>query len=120
MSLFFKQREAQQEEERLQKQQEEDEARAQAAAAKKEKDAQKKILKKERKVLRTFAKDFNYFASDEATRVANMSDVEKLCELLEVIDLQSLNKTFGNGEQAAAKQAFLEQVMFLRCSLSVL
>lgn len=53
-------------------------------AYKKEKEQQKKLIKKERKSLRTVVKDFNYFAGneDESTKIKNMEKIEQLIEIL--------------------------------------
>ncbi|XP_013416847.1 dnaJ homolog subfamily C member 2 [Lingula anatina] len=96
--------------ERKQKEKEEEEAKAQAAAAKKEKEAMKKILKKERKTLRTIIKEFDYFAADEAERVKNMADVEKLADMLSLTSLQSLNEALTSGDKERASQAFTAEV----------
>jgi len=67
--------------------------KAKAEEAKKEKEAAKKAVKKERKVLRTFCKENDFFAgNDDALRVQRLSDVDKLCELLEATELEDLNK----------------------------
>ena len=71
---------AAQEEERKKKEKEEEEARAVAAAAKKEKEAQKKALKKEKKSLRSMAKD--YFVESEDERMKMLEEVDKIAELL--------------------------------------
>ncbi|XP_014670863.1 PREDICTED: dnaJ homolog subfamily C member 2-like [Priapulus caudatus] len=112
-------REAEREEARRIKQQEDEEARAQAAVAKRQKDAQKKVLKKERKSLRSAVKDADYFvaADDDATRLANMEDVEMLCERLEMVELQALNETIAAGNAAAARDAFNEQVKKMRARI---
>ena len=48
---------------------------------KKEKEEAKKLIKGERKKLRTIAKDNNYFTSDETEKVTNLAEVEKVCEI---------------------------------------
>ncbi|OWF43581.1 DnaJ-like subfamily C member 2 [Mizuhopecten yessoensis] len=98
------------EEERKKKEKEEEEAKAQAAAAKKEKEAQKKIFKKERKALRTCAKDMDYFATSEQDRVSNMADVDRLADLLSLTKLQSLNEELGSRDQDKARAAFYKEV----------
>lgn len=105
------------EEERKKREEEEEKARIEAAALKKEKDAQKKVLKKERKTLRTLIKDFDFFATEETEKVNNMAEVEKLAELLALTRLQSLNEALTSGDQDKAKQAFLKEVKDLNDQL---
>jgi len=100
------------EEERLKREAEEAEKRkreeaeaeekAKAEAAKKEKEAVKKALKKERKQLRTLCKDHEFYAGDEEEKVGHMTEMEKLCELLQVVQLQDLN---GQLSAADGKEA---------------
>ncbi|KAK7102753.1 dnaJ homolog subfamily C member 2-like [Littorina saxatilis] len=100
-------RQAAQEEERKKKEKEEEEARVQAAAAKREKEALKKQLRKERKSLRTMAKDFDYFADTEDERIKMLEEVDRLSELLSVTSLQELNVSLSAGDKVKAKEAFL-------------
>ena len=58
--------------------------KARAEAAKKEKEGAKKALKKERKQLRTLCKDHEFYAKDEEEKLVHMTELEKLCELLQV------------------------------------
>lgn len=97
-------------EERKRKEKEEEEAKAQAAALKKEKDQQKKIFKKERKILRTAVKDYCYFTDEENQRVTNMADVDRLADQLSIIKLQSLNQELTSGDESKAKTAFFKEV----------
>ncbi|CAG5124699.1 unnamed protein product [Candidula unifasciata] len=85
-------------------------ARTQAAIAKKEKDAFKKQLKKERKQFRTSVKDFDYFATNDEERVAVLQDVDRLAELLSLVDLQTLNQNLSQGDKELAKAVFMRKV----------
>uniref|UniRef100_A0A0B6YQC8 J domain-containing protein n=1 Tax=Arion vulgaris TaxID=1028688 RepID=A0A0B6YQC8_9EUPU len=98
------------EEERKKKEKEDEIIRAQAAIAKKEKDALKKQLKKERKLLRSSIKDFDYFATSDEERVTLLQDIDRMAELLSLNDLQSLNKSLGQGDVDIAKDAFRRKV----------
>lgn len=49
--------------------------------------------------LRTLCKDNGYFASEEAERVQTMTDVELLCEALELTRLEELNKELTQAAQ---------------------
>lgn len=102
------------EEERKKKEAEEEAARIAAAAAKKEKDALRKVLKKEKKILRMTVKDADYFSSNDNERLNHMQEVEKLAEMLSVTSLQSLNEALTSGDKEQAKKAFLQQVKELK------
>ncbi|XP_031617916.1 dnaJ homolog subfamily C member 2 [Contarinia nasturtii] len=62
-----------------------------------EKEQQKRALKKERKILRDMAKENNYYSTSDKERIKNMEGVEKICEMLKYLDLQSFNKDLSNG-----------------------
>ncbi|XP_061570061.1 dnaJ homolog subfamily C member 2 isoform X2 [Cololabis saira] len=95
---------------RLVKEKEDEEARQAAQQAKKEKEIQKKAIKKERQKLRTTCKNWNYFADNEADSVKMMEEVEKLCDRLELISLQSLNEMLASGSKEEGKAAVEKQV----------
>lgn len=88
----------------------EEEAKAQAAALKKEKEAKKNALKKERKIMRSKAKDYDYFASNEAEKIQNIQDVDKLAELLSLSSLQELNEGLNCGDENKVKEVFISKV----------
>ncbi|CAB1346221.1 unnamed protein product, partial [Coregonus sp. 'balchen'] len=92
-----KARQAELEAARLAKEKEEEEAKLVAQQAKKEKEIQKKAIKKERQKLRTTCKNWNYFGDNESDSVKMMEDVEKLCDRLELVSLQSLNEALASG-----------------------
>ncbi|GFS13489.1 DnaJ homolog subfamily C member 2-like [Elysia marginata] len=98
------------EEERKKKEKLEEEARAQAAIAKKEKEALKKQLKKERKTLRTYMKDNDYFAATEEERVNMLQEVDRVTELLSVTSLQSLNENLSKASKDTGKEIFMKGV----------
>lgn len=101
------------EEAREKKEREEKEAaeRSKLEAARKEKEAAKKILKKERKALRTICKDANFFSDSEDERVRHMTDVDRLCEILGSEQLVELNAALEKERQADAKKSvFLSAV----------
>ncbi|KAK8753069.1 hypothetical protein OTU49_002349 [Cherax quadricarinatus] len=78
--------------ERKKREAEEAEQRAKQEIEKKEREALKKAYKKERKTLRSLCKDNNYYTNEESERVQLMTDVELLCEALELIKIEELNK----------------------------
>lgn len=62
-----------------------------------EKEQQKRALKKERKLLRDTAKEQNYYSTSEKEKIRNMEGVEKICEMLKTLELQSFNKELAAG-----------------------
>lgn len=62
-----------------------------------EKEQQKRALKKEKKLFRDFVKEQNYYSTDEKEKLRNMEGVEKICEMLKMLELQTLNKDLGDG-----------------------
>ncbi|XP_060574229.1 dnaJ homolog subfamily C member 2-like, partial [Ruditapes philippinarum] len=111
-----KKREAEEEERKIREAEEEKQKQA-AAALKKEKEAQKKVLKKERRTLRTTVKEYDFFTSEEAEKVNNMAELDKLAELLELTKLQTLNEALTSGDKEKAKNAFESQVKALNDQL---
>ncbi|XP_062238718.1 dnaJ homolog subfamily C member 2 [Platichthys flesus] len=103
-------RQAELETARLAKEKAEEEAKQVAQLAKKEKEIQKKAIKKERQKLRTTCKTWNYFADDESDSVKMMEEVEKLCDRLELMSLQSLNEILASATKEDGKAAVEKQV----------
>lgn len=62
-----------------------------------EKEQQKRALKKERKILRDLAKENNYYSTSDKEKIKNMEGVEKICEMLKHLELQSFNKDLATG-----------------------
>lgn len=71
-----------------------------------EKEQQKRALKKERKLLRDTAKEAGYYSTSDKEKTRNMEGVEKICEMLKFLELQSFNKTLAAG----GRDAFIEQL----------
>lgn len=67
-----------------------------------EREREKKAIKKEKKMFRDFAKGANYFASeaDSSDLIRNMEGVEKICEMMKLLELQDLNKRIKEGGKA--------------------
>uniref|UniRef100_H2ZV09 DnaJ homolog subfamily C member 2 n=2 Tax=Latimeria chalumnae TaxID=7897 RepID=H2ZV09_LATCH len=103
-------RQAELEAARLAKEKEDEEARQQALLAKKEKEIQKKAIKRERQKLRISCKNWNYFSDNEAESVKMMEEVEKLCDRLELISLQSLNEVLTSCTKEDGKAAVEKQI----------
>lgn len=62
-----------------------------------EKEQQKRALKKERKLLRDTAKEQNYYSTSDKEKIRNMEGVEKICEMLKTLELQTFNKELAAG-----------------------
>merc|ERR1711915_172591 len=75
------------------REQEEAEQKAKQEIEKKEREATKKAFKKERKNLRGHCKNHEYYTSDQDERVQLMTDVEYLCEVLELTRIGELNQS---------------------------
>lgn len=95
-----KRKEAEEEARKL-REKEEEEKRAKVEAEKKEKEAHKKALKKEKAKLRTLAKDNNYYADDEARKLNNMTELERLLETLDLNDMKKLNEDLAKNKDGA-------------------
>lgn len=73
-----------------------------------EREIVKKNMKKERKIFRDHCKANNYYISKESQIVDNMSAVEKICEMLKLVELQDLNKTIA---QSSCGKDIFDRVM---------
>lgn len=62
-----------------------------------EKEQLKRALKKERKFLRDTAKEQNYYSTSDKEKIRNMEGVEKICEMLKTLELQTFNKELVAG-----------------------
>lgn len=71
-----------------------------------EREAQKKALKKERKILRDLCKANSYFAETAEQHLAYLTALETVCERLSLNELEELNRNMRNN----AKSAFLKAV----------
>ncbi|KAK3864990.1 hypothetical protein Pcinc_029363 [Petrolisthes cinctipes] len=101
--------------ERKKKEAEDAELKAKQDQEKKERDALKKAYKKERKALRTLCKDHNYYTESDSERVDVMTEVELLCEALELMAIENLNTKLADAnDDIAAREVILEQVNEVR------
>ncbi|ETN63390.1 M-phase phosphoprotein 11 [Anopheles darlingi] len=62
-----------------------------------ERERTKRLLKKERKLLRDTAKNKEYFATDDKERLKHLEGVEKLIESFKLLELQDFNKELTTG-----------------------
>eukprot|EP00096_Caligus_rogercresseyi_P009601 TRINITY_DN3281_c0_g1_i1.p1 TRINITY_DN3281_c0_g1~~TRINITY_DN3281_c0_g1_i1.p1 ORF type:complete len:622 (-),score=203.88 TRINITY_DN3281_c0_g1_i1:163-2028(-) len=99
------------EKERKEQERIEAEAKVKADAAKKEKEALKKALKKERKTLRNFCKENDFYAGqNDDLKLFHMEELEKLCEMLSLNEIESLNVALESEEKKANGLAFRQKV----------
>ncbi|KYN06829.1 PREDICTED: dnaJ homolog subfamily C member 2 [Cyphomyrmex costatus] len=94
------------EKERLEKEKRESEERAKQDALKQEREVQKKALRKERKAFRDFCKANDYFAENSEESLRHMENVEKICELFKLVQLEEAMKNL----QTNGRIAFLSIV----------
>ncbi|KPJ07530.1 DnaJ-like subfamily C member 2 [Papilio machaon] len=88
----------------LAKQKAEEAEKARLDAARAEREQQKKNLRKERKSLRDLCKANNYYAQNDNETVAHLAAVEKICEMMKVMELQDFMKELeSNGREAFIK-----------------
>ncbi|PZC76219.1 hypothetical protein B5X24_HaOG204899 [Helicoverpa armigera] len=90
----------------LAKQKAEEAERARLEAARAEREQQKKNLRKEKKALRDLCKANNYYSNTEDETVSHMAAVEKICEMLKVVELQELVKEL----ESKGRDAFVKTV----------
>ena len=76
--------------ERKERESKEEVEKAKKTNEKKEKEVMKRMLKTEKKKLRGLAKEQNYFVVDEDEKVKHVTEVEKMCELYNCLQLQDL------------------------------
>jgi len=100
--------------ERRQREKEEEEAKLKREKEKKEKEALKKLQKKERKLFQQICEQNDYFASDEGTKIAHLQEVDKLCNLLSLTQLQNLNVELQKEDTNNMKNIFLKEVESLK------
>ncbi|XP_040581770.1 dnaJ homolog subfamily C member 2 [Lepeophtheirus salmonis] len=100
------------EKERVEQERIEAEAKAKADAAKKEKETLKKALKKERKTLRNFCKENKFYAGeDENLRLYHMEELEKLCEMLSLNEIEGLNVALESEGTDSLGKVFRNKVL---------
>ncbi|KAL4704912.1 hypothetical protein ACJJTC_005700 [Scirpophaga incertulas] len=88
------------------KQKAEEAERARIEAARAEREQMKKQLRKERKAFRDLCKSNNYYTENDTETVTHMAAVEKLCEMMKVLELQELIKRL----ESDGREAFLNTV----------
>ncbi|OQV18037.1 DnaJ-like protein subfamily C member 2 [Hypsibius exemplaris] len=91
----------------------EEAAKQESERIKKEREADKKVLKKERKTLRDLLKGWNYFTAQNGSQLKVMQETERLCEALSGQELQELNQKMTAGDVDAAKAEFSARIVAL-------
>lgn len=71
-----------------------------------EREVQKKALKKEKKLLRDTCKSNSYYAENSEETLTNMQALDKICEMLNLLELENLNSNLRN----EGKTSFLKAV----------
>ncbi|XP_035226483.1 dnaJ homolog subfamily C member 2-like [Stegodyphus dumicola] len=117
--LIFQKRQEALEAERKQKEKEEEEAKLKREKEKKEKEAIKKQQKKEKKLLQQICEQNNYFAADEEEKISHLKEVDKLCNLLSLQQLQNLNVALQKEDQIIKKNVFMKEVESLNKHLEM-
>lgn len=82
--------------------------RAKIEAKRQEREAQKRVLKKERKIFRDMCKSNDYYAQDKNEVLTNMQAVDKICEQLSAMQLEDLNKQMQNNGRTTFLNAVKE------------
>merc|ERR1712018_503580 len=114
------------EKERAEKEAKELEEKKRLEAEKKEKEIQKKALKKEKRELRGLTKDNDFYCaqaesgsqSTEEEKVVHMTELDRLCEILSAIELESLNnKLKSSKDSSSARLVFINAFTDLNAKL---
>lgn len=74
--------------------------RAKMEQIRQEREIQKRAIKKERKTFRDVCKSNNYYSNDDNERLMNMQAVDQICEMLNLTELEELNKKLQNNGQS--------------------
>lgn len=78
-----------------------------------EREALKKAMKNERKQLRTLCKDNEYFTEDADEKVQNLTDLDRLCEILSCEELKALNISLKGQNKIDCGKIFTKAVQDL-------
>ncbi|KHJ45177.1 DnaJ domain protein [Trichuris suis] len=90
------------ERQRKEKEAEEERVRQRVAEERRQKDAAKRALQREKKFLSDFVKERGYFASANFDQLAIMNDLGRLCSLMPLERLQSLNSSLKASTDVAS------------------
>lgn len=90
----------------LAKQKADEAERARIEAARAEREQLKKNLRKEKKALRDICKANNYYSKTDEEAVSHMAAVEKICEMMKVVEIQDFVKKL----ESKGRDAFVKTV----------
>jgi len=77
---------------------------------KNEKDAFKKAMKNEKRSLKNSCKGHDYFSTNEDDKVQNLTDLDRLCEILSLDELKVINANMKDKSKAEAQKVFTKTV----------
>lgn len=112
--LEEKERQEREEAERLERERQEEDARQQREKERREKENLRRQLKKERKALETTCTEDGHYATNTQERVLRLQQLDRLCQLLALDELQQLNQAMEAAADAdRRKKVFLEKAKAL-------
>jgi len=108
-------------EEKVRKEQElkEKEEKERKEKEKIEKDAFKKAMKNEKRTLKNACKGNDYFTTNEDEKVQNLTDLDRLCEILSLDELKVTNANMKDKSKVEAQKVFLKTVADLNEKLGI-
>ena len=77
---------------------------------KNEKDAFKKAMKNEKKTLKNACKGNDYFSTNDDEKVQNLTDLDRLCEILTLEELKVINANMKDKSKVEAQKVFTKTV----------
>jgi len=89
------------------------------AKEKAEKEAFKKAMKNEKKIIKNRCKDTDYFSTNPDEKVQNLTDLDRLCEILNLDELKMLNGNMKDKSNDEAKIVFIKAVNDLNEKLEI-
>ena len=84
-----------------------------------EKEAFKKAMKNEKKIIKNRCKDTDYFSTNPDEKVQNLTDLDRLCEILNLDELKMLNGNMKDKSNDEAKIVFIKAVNDLNEKLEI-
>merc|ERR1712238_572566 len=84
-----------------------------------EKEALKKAMKNEKKIIKNRCKDTDYYSTDPDEKVQNLTDLDRLCEILNLDELKMLNGNMKDKSNEEAKIVFIKAVNDLNEKLEI-
>merc|ERR1719232_364913 len=75
-----------------------------------EREALKKAMKNEKKILKNTCKASDYFSTNADDKVQNLTDLDRLCEILNLEELKSLNEKMKDKSKLDCQEVFIAAV----------